>query len=217
MKNIIELINEKYKPYQFEGYLTEDKLGQILKLICPEANWIHNRSVPNSNSRYRPDFRSDKLMMIFEFDGHLHYTNIKTQRRDIEKNKIYSNMGYKIYRIPYFEQLGSDKLYKIFYEYYLNIEKSNPGLNIIDGLHKHIRKSCLTESDIVDVDYPFGFIDKTAITPCDFNITGVNLFLSNVKSYSDEQNSQIAHSIVNSMTNINEIHPKILEYLKAAI
>ena len=50
-------------------FLTEEKLNDYLKIIFPDVDdWIRNKIVPKSNSRFRPDYRSEKLKMIIEND-----------------------------------------------------------------------------------------------------------------------------------------------------
>ena len=91
-----------------------------LKIIFPEVNdWIHDQTVPNlmnngKKNKFRPDYRSDQLKMIIEFDGLPHYQNVDIIIKDEEKNKIYEANGYKVVRIPYFIQLTNEVVYQLF-------------------------------------------------------------------------------------------------------
>ena len=55
-------------------------LEKYLKVIYPMVNdWIHDQSIPGLQvngkvCRKRPDYRSETLKMIVEFDGLQHYT-----------------------------------------------------------------------------------------------------------------------------------------------
>lgn len=91
-----------------------------LKIIFPEIDdWIHDQTVPNlmdngKKSKVRPDYRSEKLKMIVEFDGLPHYQNVDTIINDEKKDKIYVTNGYKVVRIPYFIQLTNEVVYQLF-------------------------------------------------------------------------------------------------------
>lgn len=53
-------------------------------------------------SRKRPDNRNDDLMLIVEFDGLQHNTDPERIMTDRKNTEIYSNLEYKVVRIPYF-------------------------------------------------------------------------------------------------------------------
>ena len=56
------------------NYLTESKLSNLLKEIYPSEEFEHDKKVPNSDINLRPDYRSDELKLIVEFDGYRHYS-----------------------------------------------------------------------------------------------------------------------------------------------
>jgi len=131
-------------------YLTEKKLGSILEILYPSHNFIHNKAVPNSGLRNRPDYRNSDLMLIVEFDGHYHFTNPITILRDELKDRTYKAMGYKIIRIPYFIQIDSCSAHLLFDSpYCLNLPEPN---------------------------FPQGFITKNAVTPANFCSLGLMKF-----------------------------------------
>ena len=95
-------------------------LDKYLKVIYPMVNdWIHDQSIPGLQvngkvCRKRPDYRSETLKMIVEFDGLQHYTNPNVIKRDYEGNSIYKEAGYTVVRIPFFIQLSQDAVKKLF-------------------------------------------------------------------------------------------------------
>jgi len=95
-------------------------LIEYLKIIFPEIDdWIHDKIIPNvsidgKKVRYRPDFRSETLKMIVEFDGLQHFQNPTKIRMDGVKTELYQNLGYKVVRIPYFIQLTKGVVKKLF-------------------------------------------------------------------------------------------------------
>lgn len=93
-------------------------LDKYLKVIFPDVDdWIHDKSIKKINGKkcsFRPDFRSESLKMIIEFDGLLHYTNPQNILADIKKTALYESGGYKVVRIPYFIQLTNAVVKKMF-------------------------------------------------------------------------------------------------------
>lgn len=81
-------------------------LDEYLNVIFPNINdWIHNKCIPNVGKLYRPDYRSESIRLIIEFDGLPHYQKPDVILKDEEKTKFYKELGYKVIRIPYFIQL----------------------------------------------------------------------------------------------------------------
>lgn len=107
-------------------------LPTYLKAIFPNIDdWIHDEPISkeevrklNSNitpRKFRPDYRSNKLMLIVEFDGMPHYMQPNTIKSDEEKNKYYSSLGYKVVRIPFFIQLSKEAI-KVLFDVDMNYE-----------------------------------------------------------------------------------------------
>lgn len=90
-------------------------LDTYLKVIFPNTNdWIHDKRVPNCIKNTRPDYRSESLKLIIEFNGLNHYTKPNILLKDIEKEKMYKDMGYKVVQIPFFIQLTNQAVAKMF-------------------------------------------------------------------------------------------------------
>lgn len=75
------------------------------------------------------------MKVVIEFDGVQHYTNPTIIRKDEQSYDLYSSLGYKLIRIPFFIQLsknavktlfGVDVKQKLFDEKY-------PSLGVKDG------------------------------------------------------------------------------------
>ena len=90
-------------------------LDEYLSVIFPHVHdWVHDKPLSNHGSRKRPDYRSEELMLIVEFDGIPHYTSPLNIQRDIENTKFYESLGYKVVRIPYFIQLSNNAVKELF-------------------------------------------------------------------------------------------------------
>lgn len=115
-------------------------LDVYLRKIFPVVNdWIHDRIVGSSFNghklRIRPDYRSESLKIVVEFDGLSHYTKPSRIKQDIENTEMYERLGYKVVRIPYFIQLTRTAIKTLF-----NVDvgcemfdPSIPSLGISDG------------------------------------------------------------------------------------
>ena len=94
-------------------------LETYLSFIFPNCkDWIHDRPlgivINGKKCMKRPDYRSDSLRLIVEFDGLLHYqkpTNILT---DKQNSILYQSAGYTVIRIPYFIQLTKINVERLF-------------------------------------------------------------------------------------------------------
>jgi hypothetical protein len=93
-------------------------LEHYLKVIFPEIDdWIHDKAFGMVNGtlyRSRPDYRSEKLKLIIEFDGLQHYTKPDIIEKDLKTTELYKNFGYKVVRIPYFIQLTNKAVQRFF-------------------------------------------------------------------------------------------------------
>lgn len=122
-------------------------LDEYLSVIFPNTNdWIHDKAFgiheDNINHKLRPDYRSDSLKLVVEFDGLPHYTNPANILRDDNNTAIYLKNGYKVIRIPFFIQLTNDAVEKLF-----GVQVKEPLFNVIHpslgGLGMKHNPSCL--------------------------------------------------------------------------
>ena len=94
-------------------------LDEYLNVIFPEVDdWVHDKALGKIGDTYhrkRPDYRSEQLKMIVEFDGLQHYTSPSNILRDIEHTAFYENLGYTVVRIPYFVQLTNTVVEQLFH------------------------------------------------------------------------------------------------------
>lgn len=92
-------------------------LDKYLEVIYPGSCWLHNMQFGEHNGKiyhFRPDYRSDHLKIVIEFDGTLHYSNPDNIRGDKRKDDIYNRAGYRVIRIPYFIQLTRTVVKQLF-------------------------------------------------------------------------------------------------------
>lgn len=160
------------------NYLSEGLLGCYVRHIFKNCEVIHNKQVPNSGLKTRPDYRIDDLMLIIEFDGNRHFQQSGTQRRDLIKDNIYMEMGYKIIRIPYFVQMDSSALEYFFGEYLGDIDTSE-----------------------ISSYYPHGFVDMSCTYPSDFNAYGTFVYKEYINNLPQEVVDGIKNSYSHKYTN----------------
>ena len=93
-------------------------LEDYLKVIFPEiSDWIHDKTLGEVNGiKYssRPDYRTEQLKLIIEFDGLQHYTKPDIIEKDYRLTEVYTQLGYKVVRIPYFIQLTNKAVKTLF-------------------------------------------------------------------------------------------------------
>ena len=93
-------------------------LEDYLKVIFPKTDdWVHDKALGMVNGtlyRSRPDYRSESLKLIIEFDGLQHYTKPDIMKKDLKTTEIYESLGYKVVRIPYFIQLTNKAVKTLF-------------------------------------------------------------------------------------------------------
>ena len=87
-------------------------------------------------------------------------------------------MEYKIIHIPYFIQLSSETIFKLF------------NINLPDFKQK----------------YPHGFIDEKALTPLDFNYNGLMKFCNDLIIFEKEIAEDILYSLVNTPEKRDKFH-----------
>ena len=93
-------------------------LEEYLKIIFPNIDdWVHDKKIEGKECKNRPDYRSEKLKLIIEFDGLQHYTKPDIIEKDKINTALYKSFGYKVVRIPYFIQL-SKKAVKVLFDVY---------------------------------------------------------------------------------------------------
>ena len=93
-------------------------LDVYLRTIFPDVeDWIHDKALGLVNGvlyRSRPDYRSEKLKLIIEFDGLQHYTKPNIIEKDLKNTELYKGLGYRVVRIPYFIQLTNKAVKTLF-------------------------------------------------------------------------------------------------------
>ena len=71
--------------------LTEANLGLILNDLFPHNDFLHDKAVPYAiNKRLRPDYRSDEMKIILEYDGDSYYceSRVTAHKVNLYKNSL---------------------------------------------------------------------------------------------------------------------------------
>ena len=95
-------------------------LDEYLNVIFPDIDdWVHDKTTglikeDGKKSLSRPDYRSEQLKLIVEFDGLPHYQKPSDLQRDMANQELYESYGYKVVRVPYFIQLSNEVVEKLF-------------------------------------------------------------------------------------------------------
>ena len=183
MKNLQkEIENTKKLENKMKGkYLTEEFLGEFLKVAYPNQKWIHDEKfqIPNTEKLYKfkPDYCCHALKMCVEFDGPDHFTKANVIQTDENKDKVLQNLDYKIIRIPYFIQLDYFSI-----QHFFNIDFP------------------------FNYGFPHGFVSPSVVLPSSFCEQGIWKF-KNIISILDLYKEtgyifdQISESLITKITN----------------
>lgn len=126
--NIIIIVYDVFMIIKIDGYLTEDKLYNVLCQLFGVHNIKREARVPNSRRRW--DFLIFNKIIV-EFDGDQHFWNSNIIRSDIEKDECAYSMNRTTIRIPYFVQLTTETL-----NYYFGITNTKIIQNFPHGFIK---------------------------------------------------------------------------------
>jgi len=105
---------KKFGQSMNEEYLTESKLGGYLKIIFPGIDFIYNRKLLNSKILIRPDYQSEQLKLVINFDGFQHYSDASRCLADEKLTSECCRLGYRLVRIPYFVQFNTQVIKNLF-------------------------------------------------------------------------------------------------------
>lgn len=168
----------------YEGYLTEQKVEEVLRRILPSDVIIETQKCFKiDGKRHIVDFyfAYKGQEVIVEFNGMRHFNTMNTIARDRRLRRHCKQQGIKVVEIPYYVQLN---------------------FRNIPALFSGVKLNETYQTDYFDVEYPDGFwaVNTTCILPHDFNIEGLHEY-------------QRINSILPQET-INEIDTSILKMSK---
>jgi very-short-patch-repair endonuclease len=167
-------------------YLTEASLAKKLQEIFPGERFVRDKVVPKSGVKTRPDYRSNNLKLIVEYDGPNHYCQARRIIKDLRKRTRYQEMGFKVVRIPYFVQLKSETIRLLF------------------GVEKQVHEN-----------FPHGFIIKTVKLPADFCELGIRVFAEDLSRFECIRQPiiQSLKNKVDALQDVDLVMPPSLDYL----
>ena len=95
--------------------LNRTGFDEYVKVIFPNVtDWIHDKVISGVKRKFRPDWRSESLKLIVEFDGLQHYQSPTEILKDQDRIEFYESLGYKVVRIPFFIQLSNSAVETLF-------------------------------------------------------------------------------------------------------
>lgn len=95
-----------------KDYLTEKSLGDVLAVLFPNTEIIHNKK--HKDLDFRPDYFIPSEKLVVEFNGFGHYTNNKIVEQDYHKRIKAESLGIRTISIPYYVQLDSRMIHYYF-------------------------------------------------------------------------------------------------------
>lgn len=167
-------------------------LEDYLKVIFPGIDdWIHDKTLGLVNGklyRSRPDYRSEKLKLLIEFDGLQHYTKPDIIEKDLKNTELYQNLGYKVVRIPYFIQL-SNKAVKYMFDVDVSEELFNETISSL-GIEGQNTPAYLCPAGVKRMAEEFKKFPEQYKTNLDFLKKQNNPFRTGVEFLENEYKNQ---------------------------
>jgi hypothetical protein len=132
------------------GEMTETNLLITAQIFWPDGDWKKQKRFyydPENKRRfYKVDCYSERMKIIWEYEGPDHYNNVWKLKRDDERKKYFETLGYEFLRWPYYLQLTED-VAKHFFKNDFSMEKfqeafqtiykvDSPDLILSPGLHQ---------------------------------------------------------------------------------
>lgn len=156
--------------------LSEKNLFEVLKLVYPNGLIKAQKRINIFGKIMIIDYEviyNNKIIYV-EFDGPTHYTNTKTQVRDLMLEGYCDISNITLIRLPYFIQLDDINVASIFKVEYTD--------------------------NLITTKYLNGFHDTKIVYPADFNHSGWNLFFKQYEAWVFDDRfdimKQIYHSLV---------------------
>lgn len=172
--------------------LNRTGLEDYLKVIFPKIDdWIHDKAFGLVNGtlyRSRPDYRSEKLKLIIEFDGLQHYTKPDIIEKDLKNTELYKTFGYKVVRIPYFIQL-SNKAVKYLFDVDVSEELFNETISSL-GIEGQNTPAYLCPAGVKRMAEEFKKFPEQYKTNIDFLKKQNDSFRSGVEFLENEYNNK---------------------------
>lgn len=109
--------------FEYEGYLTEQKLVESLKNAGFDVKIQYK--LPGHRYRYDAYFEHDGKKYFVEFHGHDHYMKADVQERDMYKSILAEENGGIYVEIPYFIQL-TNTTWQYFFGFDIEVVSDYP-------------------------------------------------------------------------------------------
>jgi very-short-patch-repair endonuclease len=170
--------------------LSEKSLYDVLCFIFKNDSHLiqKQKKLVDVSNYYLVDyyFENNDIKVAFEFDGPTHFTQSKTQLRDIRLQNFCDENNIYLIRFPYFIQIDDRTLSYYLTDYIWD--------NYLESNEKYL--------DIKSI-YKNGFWDKKIVYPGDFNAFGWKLFHDLYLDFIKNERWSIDKEIYDSLSEIS--------------
>ena len=168
-----------------KGEMTEKNLLITASIFWPDGDWGSQKRFkydPNNQRKYyMVDCFSDKMKIIWEYEGPDHYEDVWKLKRDEERAKYFEDIGYKFLRWPYWLQLTKD-VAKYYFEKSYNEDKY---LQAIKKIYKVDKPEFVLSP---------GF-HESKNTPANYVANGVRRFMKELDELPRSAKAQLAEGL----------------------
>lgn len=167
------------------GEMTEKNLLITAKIFWPNGEWGSQKrfAYDPSNKRkyYMVDCYSDKMKIIWEYEGPDHYENVWKLKRDEERAEYFTNLGYKFLRWPYWLQLTKD----VAKHYFGNDYSEKKYLKAIKEVYKVDKPEFVLSPGL----------HESKNTPANYVANGVRRFMKELDELPKSAKAQLAEGL----------------------
>ena len=122
-------------------------LEDYLAAIYPDVrDWVHDKPFGEHGGkrhRIRPDYLSESLRTVIEFDGVQHYQKPEVILRDMRNTETYESSGYKVIRLPFFVNLTRGHIIKLF-----GVDTGREMCPLVHSFNSRITPACFCPAGI---------------------------------------------------------------------
>lgn len=161
-----QVIKSAEGAFVINGHLTQKTLQSALIHFLGEKSFLGSEMrLGDTRKRLDMVFEINGEKLVVEFDGDLHYKESLVLKRDMEKDSVAKELGYKLVRFPYWIQLTTQTLETFF------------------GIRGEVCQ-----------DFPHGFI-STKSFPASFCNLGLERFFKELESLPENVREDVLFSL----------------------
>jgi len=174
--------------------MSERNLFVMVQIFWPNGDWLSQKRYRydpvNKRKFYQTDCSSEKMKIIWEYEGPDHYGDVWKLKKDEERKRYFIDIGYKFLRWPYYLQLTKD-VAKYFFENSYTEERYQNAITQVYGVDR--------EEFILSPG-----LHSSRRTPANYTANGVRRFMKELDEFPKSVKAQVAESLRRYIENVED-------------